>query len=162
MRLLPLIMLVLVPLASAQSVSLDVQGSCREFNVTVTLADFGEGCHDVKIDVTTPAGRVGRIYDPRSGWKSSIYYVNEGFCVSDGENASRIFHVFADTSYNELSFKGSVRHGSLTWDTGYYDIRGSCPVVETLDDIEVMFVLIIAIEIIVLGYVLWDILRRAF
>ena len=163
MRMLVLVLLSLlfiIPTSLGQEVSLDIEGECREFNVTVFLNDFGAGCYDIKIDVTTPAGRVGRIFDPREGWKSSIYYVNEGFCIEEGQNESKIFQVFADTSYNELSFKGSVRHGSLTWNTGYYDITGNCPEAEPHSDIVVIFIIIISIEIMLLGYVIFDILRR--
>ncbi len=115
--------------ALSQEVSMGIEGECMDYNVTVFLDGFGTGCYDVKIDVTTPAGRVGEIYDPREGWKSSFYYVNEGFCIQEDTNQTenKTFLLRATTSSGQISFSGTVRHGSVTWNTGYHDIVQDCP-----------------------------------
>jgi hypothetical protein len=144
-----------------QNILLDITGVCKEYNVTVTISDFEIGCYDVKVDITTPAGRVGKIFDHREGWKSSIYYVNEGFCVEEAnQSVSKMFQLQAETSSSELNFKGSIRHGSKIWTTGYYEVSNKCSQIEPQDDIVVLFIVIISIEIFLLGFVIYDIMRN--
>ena len=159
--LFPLILLFFVPSAFAQTASLGIEGTCREFNVTVSLHDFSEGCYDVKVDVTTPSGRVGRVFDPREGWKSSVYYVNNGLCIGNGQSGSGTFQLLADTRSTGLNFRGTVRQGSRTWDTDYHNIINACPIEHEADGVAVIFVSIICIELFILGFVIWDIVRKS-
>ncbi|MFH1364731.1 MAG: hypothetical protein ABIH52_03690 [Candidatus Aenigmatarchaeota archaeon] len=107
-------------------VSLFIEGTCREYNVTVTLDGFESACYDTKVDVTTDAGRVGRIFDSREGWKSSFFYVKEDLCVENG-SVNKTYQIKADTVSPQLNFAGSIRHGSQTWTTGYYEVGQDCP-----------------------------------
>lgn len=125
------IFLFLIPSALAQTVSLDVEGKCREFNVTVTLSSFEDACYDIKIDVTTSDGRVGEIFDPRQGWKSSFYYINEDLCVENNES-SKTYVLRADTDNPILNFAGFARLGSRDWVLGYSTVSQDCSTVEDL------------------------------
>jgi len=108
------------------NITLDIQGTCREFNVTVSVDTFNYGCYDVKIDVTTPAGRVGQIYDPMQGWKSSIYYVTDGLCLS-ADVSNETFQIYADTDYEQLFFLCKLRQSSSTWESEYFNVTQDCP-----------------------------------
>jgi hypothetical protein len=122
--------LVLIPGVSGEgeALGMDIQGVCRNYNVTLSLYGFPEGCYDVKIDVTSPAGRVGEIFDPREGWKSSFFYIREGFCVEESEGVVKnIYRLRTDSSSGVLNFAGSLRFGSRSWQTGYYSILQDCP-----------------------------------
>lgn len=127
-----IIIFILPQSAISQNLTMNIQGECMDYNVTVFLEGFGTGCYDVKIDATTPAGRVGEIYDPREGWKSSFYYVNEGLCIQEDPSQSNLTHnktflLRILSSSPQVSFKGTVRHGSVTWGTGYQDVVQDCP-----------------------------------
>lgn len=53
----------------------NVKGTCGEF--TITLHGNETGCWGVKIDAD------GRVFD--GGWKSSFYYIEDGYCDGFGE-----------------------------------------------------------------------------
>jgi hypothetical protein len=125
-----LVSLVFIPSALAQTVSLDVEGSCMEYNVTVTLRDFEDACYDVKIDVTSTDGRVGEIFDPRQGWKSGFYYVNGDLCVENNES-SRTYAV-RTTDESVLNFFGAARLGGRDWVSGYYTVTQQCATLEEI------------------------------
>ncbi len=117
-----------MPLAQAQSekITMDVKGSCVDYNVTLKTEGFENGCYDVKIDVKTlGTGRIGEIYDPMEGWKSSFYYIKDGFCVN-GEKDRKDFMVRAKT-YGDFSFVASLKMNSRTWTSDYYDVKQKCP-----------------------------------
>jgi len=139
-------------LVAGQNVSLEIQGQCMGYNVTVKTQGLGEGCYDVKIDVTTPAGRVGEIFDPRQGWKSSFFFVNEGLCIG-GQNTST-FQVRAGTT-QDLNFAGSLRFGSKTWDTGFYEIKQNCPITAGQDYQAFWIAALLAILVLVAGITLY-------
>ncbi|MBU0899053.1 MAG: hypothetical protein KKB03_00405 [Nanoarchaeota archaeon] len=112
----------IVPLVSAQSdLLLDIEGDCVYYNVTVS--DLEEACYNIKIDVTNENGRVGEVYDPREGWKSSYYYVNE-VCVASGGEIK--VHVRASED-SILNFRGTLKSGSSEWQSEYYEIVQNCP-----------------------------------
>jgi len=138
------------------TVSLDVAGTCQDYNVTVKLVDFPEACYDVKIDVTTSAGRVGEIFDPREGWKSSFYYVLEDFCTTYEPELEKVYHLRVSTRDPVLNFRGSVRYGSSTWNSGYAVVTQDCPeTVGILDDHVFWIVSGVAVIIILVGLVLY-------
>ncbi len=118
-----------VALEPPPSIMLDINGICKEFNVTVTVDMFDYGYYDVKIDVTNPElGRVGEIYDPVQGWKSSNYYISDGLHVTEDVN-SATFHVRANTDEEQLNFLCRLRETTSpwkTWDSEYYNINQSC------------------------------------
>ncbi len=121
-----LFMFVFSSVALAQNIKLDIDGSCKEYNVTLTASDISAGCYDAKIDMTTPSGRIGRIFDPREGWKSSIYFVNEALCVNTTE-ANRTFQLVTESTYENVNFAAKLRFGSNTWQSSYYEIKQDCP-----------------------------------
>jgi len=77
---LSLLILLFSAVSFAQKMDMDISGQCRNYDVTLIVNDLEEGCYDLKIDMTCPEGR-GEIYDPREGWKSSYYYIDEAFCI---------------------------------------------------------------------------------
>ena len=127
-RLALLLALLFVPLASAQQINLDINGVCREFNVTGIYTNLEKGCYDVKIDVTTKDGRVGEIFDPRLGWKSSFYYINENFCTEANLVNVHKYRMKADTDYGLLNFIVTLRNstGEQTWNSGYIEYTQDC------------------------------------
>ena len=68
--LLSVSLFLLVQTTAGQEVSLDISGDCQEYSVTLSASGLDNGCYDAKIDITSPSGRVGEIYDPQKGWKS--------------------------------------------------------------------------------------------
>jgi hypothetical protein len=120
-------LLVLLPVVGGEGLSLDIQGECKEYNVTLFLLGFMEGCYDVKIDVTTPAGRVGEIFDPREGWKSSFFYVKGDFCIEELGITNRTYKLRIVSNSGVLNFAASARSGSRSWSTGYYPVTQDCP-----------------------------------
>lgn len=116
------------------TIKLDIEGNCTEFNVTFIASNFSPGCYDIKIDVNSPTGRVGRIYDPRKGWKSSFFYIKDYFCIESQNNSSRhneTFKLKAESENQSLSFKGKLRQGSSSWESDFYTIDQNCPEKET-------------------------------
>ena len=109
--------------------------------------DFSSG-----IPVTSENGRVGRIYDPKEGWKSSFFYVREGVCVEDG-NGSRIFRVRADTNSPVINFRGSVRTDSKTWDSESFERVQDCPRVFPESDLVFWLAVLVPIAVILAGIV---------
>jgi len=133
-----------------KSITLDINGSCMEYNVTVSPDMFDYGCYDVKIDVTTANGRVGQIYDPMQGWKSSLYYVTDGMCL-DQDNNNATFQIYAATKYEELNFKCKLRAGDKIWESEYYTIQQTCPE-PPAESIEVILIVsLIAIVVLLVG-----------
>jgi hypothetical protein len=165
--LLALLVLPLAAAGAAEDFSLEISGSCRDYNVTIALEGFGAGCYDVKVDVTTAAGRVGRIFDPREGWKSSFFYVADDFCIEAPEapenategaasdetsKATRTYMLKADTPAEVLNFRGSLRHGSMTWETGYYEVVQDCPSsLPGEEDVPLFFLTILAVVAVILA-----------
>lgn len=123
-------LVLLTATAAAQNVSMDISGTCLDYDVTVYMEDFAPECYDVKIDVTNTAGRVGEIFDPREGWKSTMYYVDEDFCVSGGQLQGTTYKVRVDTNEKDLSFKASVRHRNKVVSSEYYDFEQDCLVIQ--------------------------------
>ena len=134
---------------SIASISLDISGTCKEFNVTLTASNFSEGCYDVKIDITTPSGRVGRIYDTKEGWKSSIYYIDEALCIGANESVvSEVFQMKAETSAKQLYFQPRLRAGSKTWESSHVSFEQDCPV-ESDNEILFLVSLIVILTLLV-------------
>ena len=154
-------LLFLIPSVLSQSIALDITGICRDYNVTMITRDFDPGCYDVKIEITTSDGRIGKIFDPRAGWKSSIYYIDQAFCI---ENENQIlnseYQLIAETSSKQLYFRGSIRRGSKIWTTEYYEIENKCSQYDPIDNMVVLFIAILSIEIIILGLVLYDLISN--
>jgi hypothetical protein len=116
------------PAVLAQDLTLEINGTCREFSVTVLADGFDHGCYDVKIDVTTHNGRVGEIFDPMQGWKSSVYYNYDALCIND-DVTSATFQVRALTDQETLNFLGKLRKtccGMPTTQSSYYNITQDC------------------------------------
>jgi len=141
---------------------LGIEGTCHEFNVTVSVDMFDYGCYDVKVDVFSPQeGRVGEIYDPVQGWKSSMYYIYDGLCI-DAETSNGTFKVRADTDAEELNFMARLRDtccGMPTWDSGYYNITQQCDSAPEGVGNESMLLVLLLVVLILLGgitfYVRW-------
>ncbi len=134
----------------AQNISLDIQGNCIEYNVTLVAAGLEEGCYDVKIDVTTQRGR-GEIFDPRQGWKSSFYYINEILCLENTTETSRTFQLRAPLG-DEVNFMAKLKSVSGTWESSYYTVEEKCPST-LLDEISTAVIAALAVILILLSAV---------
>ncbi|MFH1445249.1 MAG: hypothetical protein ABIF08_02080 [Nanoarchaeota archaeon] len=126
-----IVLFLIIPVVSAETnVVPYIEGNCMDYNVSATaLADEGrvsqleEGCYDIKVDITTPNGRVGEIYDPKEGWKSSYYYVNE-ICISAGDEITVQTRASQDPV---LNFKVTLKSGSSQWESKYQEVVQDCP-----------------------------------
>ncbi len=71
------VILMLSAAADAQEIdSVETEGNCTDFTVTVIAANLTEGCWDVKLDVP------GQI-ETEDGWKSTFYYKSQALCYPD-------------------------------------------------------------------------------
>lgn len=141
----------------AKDFTLEIEGKCMDYNITVS-GRLEEGCYDVKIDVTTPAGRVGEIFDLREGWKSSFFYVKEAFCIGKEEankTVNETFHVRANTPSGTLHFAGKLKSGSETLESGFYELEQDCPELPVREDGFAIVVTLVVIVILLAGITLY-------
>ncbi len=76
-----LLLLSFVAFSQVPQIDIDVEGACREFDITVRAAV--EDCWDVKIDVA------GVVLHP-DGWKSSFFYINNALCENEAQLKIRL------------------------------------------------------------------------
>ena len=137
-----LIFLLVIPMASAQELKIIyVQGKCLDYEIKIESEGLEEGCYDVKID--SPDGRIGEVYDTEEGWKSSYFYIEDGFCT-DKEN---VFEFRAKT-YEDFKIGAKIKDGSNTITTGYREISQRCPTIE--DEPAVFFLASLAALLVIL------------
>jgi len=155
-RILPIVLfLVLLPLVSAQDMSVGVYGNCHEFDVRISTRGFEPGCYDVKIDVDTPSGK-GEVYNPESGWKSSYYYINGDYCVQ--ENTSKTYKIRTDSD-EDFKILVKLRLNTTTLFSDYYNIHQNCPGEKEMPPEYFFLVVLLTILIILIGvvvYVKWN------
>lgn len=119
-------LLALLPLAQAQQIALLTDGTCVDHNVTIRLNDFEDGLYDVKIDALNSDGkRVGEIYDPLKGWKSSYFYVTDAMRV-EGEDNYGNFRIRAETR-GDFTVVISAKSGSTVWTSDPHTVKQDCP-----------------------------------
>ena len=140
--------LTLTSFASAQNISLTIEGECHEFNVTLKAVNLEEGCYDVKIEALSPESN-SEIFDPRKGWKSSFYYVDDGYC--GGEKTFRI----RTDSDQDLNFVAKLRRGQKTISSGYYEVKQNCPEEREMDVEYFFLVSLISILMILIGITIY-------
>lgn len=137
-------------LTSIQDIRLEINGICKEYNVTLTATGIDEACYDVKIDLTSPDGIAGSIFDPREGWKSSFYYIGSAFCTN--ETISKTFKMRTDSASDILNFQAKFRFGSSdVWSSGYYEFRQSCPAEQTYDTSKLVLAALVVILILLMA-----------
>jgi len=141
-----LFLIVFSSISFAQNITLQITGTCKEYNVTITATGFEEACYDVKIEaVSTKAS--SSIYDPREGWKSSFYYIDEALCNNTGS-----FQIRADDS-ETLHFLAKLRLDNNVWQSSYYEVQQSCPETDELFIFAVVLVVILILLVLVTFYV---------
>ena len=124
MKHLPVLLLILsVPLVLAQSekIVIEIEGTCINYNVTVSSDSLETGCYDVKINVRSPDGRIGEIYDPVEGWKSSFYYIKNGICSRE-----KVFRLRVK-SQKDFAVSAILKRGSRTWESDEIAVKQKCP-----------------------------------
>ncbi|MBN2331281.1 MAG: hypothetical protein JXC85_05700 [Candidatus Aenigmarchaeota archaeon] len=74
------IFLCIIPIfgRSQEITGVSVNGTCRDFVISVSAEGLGESCWDVKLDVP---GNV----DDGGTWRSSFYYIDKAICWPDDE-----------------------------------------------------------------------------
>ena len=108
-----ILFLLAMPVASAQEMKIIyVQGKCIDYNIKIEAEGLERGCYDLKID--SPDGRVGEVYDPDGGWKSSYYYLKNGYCTGK-ENVFR----FRAKTREDFEIGAKIRDRSQTITTEY-------------------------------------------
>jgi len=143
-----LILLIFSSIAFAQEISLDIQGTCKEYNITLFTSGI-DGCYDVKIELTSPDDITGSIFDPREGWKSSFFFIKEALCTN--ESASKAFAMRTDSTSATINFEAKLRPVSETevaWESGYYIFNQKCPI--TVDDTAFVFLVALIIVLVLL------------
>lgn len=143
------VVLLVLPVAIAEPVDLEIEGRCRHYNVTIK--NLSPGCYDVKIDITNQNGRVGEIFDPKVGWKSSFFYAKEICTENEITVETRVL-----TGDRILYFKGFLKSGSMEWESKYYTITQSCPVKKfVMDDFMFLSIVLVVILLLLIGVVLY-------
>ncbi|MDA3836006.1 MAG: hypothetical protein PF542_00125 [Nanoarchaeota archaeon] len=89
-----LLIILLIPIISAQTIHLDYPSKSSQENITfnLELKDFPAALYDVKIDITQNNKRISKIWDEK--WKSSMYYIND---VHFESNTSTFLLTVSDT-----------------------------------------------------------------
>lgn len=129
-------------------ITLSFEGNCREYNVTLVAENFEKGRYDVKVGIISEGGgrSSGRVYDPKQGWKSSYYYVDEVLRTENGSESVTL-KVQTDTAEN-VTMVGKLRKDGRTWKSGEYKISQDCPEPEQMT--RPLFLLIVLIAVLVL------------
>lgn len=154
--LVPLLLLFL-PMASAQELSFETEGKCQEFNVTVHTYDFEPGNYDVKVDVNSDGGRVGEIYDPVGGWQSTMYYVNGALEVKE-ENGRTYGNATVDISAdsrNNLTMFARLRQNDRTWTSEKREVTQNCPERENIESEKFILISLVAVLLILVGVTIY-------
>lgn len=138
-----LLLLLMLPGGLAADLPLAVEGRCREFTAFVPA----DRCGDVKVDVTTADGRVGQVYDPRGGWKSSVYFVQE-VCPQAGQLEVR---VRTETREPHLFFRASLREGEKMVTSDFVTVEQQC--LRTEDVTTFLLPVLVVILLLVAGVV---------
>lgn len=166
--LAPVLLLVFAPsiLAAGQEefrpgFTYTIMDFCKTYYVELNIFSSDISCYDVKIDITTPeGGRIGEIFDPREGWKSSYYYVDDDFCIKNNEsNETHTYKLRADTEESLIYFQFSIRKNTsseILWESNYFDIEPECIDTEQYPDDNLFWLGgLIALVVILAGVVLY-------
>lgn len=150
--LFPVIVLIFIQPTLAASVSLQIDGYCRDYNVTLTGQGLEATCYDVKIDVTSSSGRAGEILDPREGWKSTFFYIDQDFCMQENQSLSRTYQI--RTGMPEiLNFEGILRSEEKFWSTDFIQIAQDC---KGHDQLQLLLLtLVIVVLVMLIGIVVY-------
>jgi hypothetical protein len=143
----------MLPVAQAQQIALLTDGTCEEYNVTIRLNDFEDGHYDIKIDALNSDGRrVGEIYDPLKGWKSSYFYVTDAMFVQGEDNYGN-FNIRADTHKN-FNITISAKSQSTVWTSDSYEVKQDCPETEITEPPFFFLGLMVAVLLLVVAVAL--------
>lgn len=154
-RITPLILtfLLLTPLTVAQDLDFRVEGTCQNYNVTVLATDFTPGIYDVKVDVHSQGQRVGEIYDPAEGWKSTIYYLDGALQVEQNNNSPQrnvTVEITAQTR-NNITMYARLRRNDKTWTSQEKTITQNCPEPEPISPAKFFLAALAAVLLILVG-----------
>lgn len=140
----------------AENIELEIEGNCTNYNATVIARGFKQGCYDTKVDVTSPQGRVGFTYNPRKGWKSSFYYIEDYLCFDPNQTKERKEVKIKVNTKRNISFKGKLRKNQETWESDYYDIEQNCPKQKPTHEAGIVIIIsLIALWIILIGITIY-------
>jgi len=134
----------------AGDVKLEIQGSC--VNYTATVVNLSAGCYDIKVDATSVNGRIGEIFDPREGWKSSFFFVNN-ICI-EGGNVKFLLRTSEDET---LNFRATVKSNATSSEmqSSYVAVEQHCPVKQPEPIEYFLIVVLLSIVIVFAGIVLY-------
>lgn len=152
-----LVFYLFVPVVNGQQVTLETEGECREYDVTVLAEDFEPGMYDVKVEVYSDGERVGEIYDPIEGWQSTMYYLEGAIQVEETNNrttGNATVEVMTEIRDNITMF-ARLRHGDETWDSEDKEIVQDCPDLEPVEPTIFFAVALLALILISLGVLIY-------
>ncbi|MFB6076097.1 MAG: hypothetical protein ABEK17_03045, partial [Candidatus Aenigmatarchaeota archaeon] len=135
------------------NISIDYEGHCRDYNITLEASNFGEGIYDVKLNVkdSQNSRSSGMVYKPSMGWKSSFYYIQDIFRIYNG-TGNRTFKVKTNTE-EDFILIGKIRNKTDGWKTKEYQITQYCSGNEDPRRIYVLLILLISILVIQVGII---------
>jgi hypothetical protein len=122
----------------AYGISVDVSGTCKDFDVTVS-ADV-DGCYDVKIDTDAEVLH-------NDGWKSGFFYVKDALCSSDNYTTLKIR---MNTRGNVTAIAKLRQNNTLIAEE--FSINQSCPLLVSTEE---MFIILSIVIIASVSGVFW-------
>lgn len=146
--LLSIALAVLVLLLSALSIraqeitSVDAQGTCRDFTITVSTANLS-GCWDLKIDAPC------EIQDSNMNWQSCFFYLNNNLCSPESLASAKII---LDSSQPEVQATAKIRQNNTVIEKPF-TISQDCP--QDLSGIWTILVAVIIILVFGFGIAWW-------
>jgi len=126
------------PAFSQEMTSIQAQGNCRDFSITVTAEGITEGCWDVKLDVP------GQIKDKNGNWKSTFFYVDRVICAPE---TGAVLDVRLEGTQSSVEGTAKLRQGSKIVEMPFTIVQ-ACP--EPPASLEGFWVLFAAFAIIVI------------
>jgi hypothetical protein len=122
----------------ACGISVDVSGTCKDFDVTVS-ADV-DGCYDVKIDTDAEVLH-------NDGWKSGFFYVKDALCSSDNYTTLKIR---MNTRGNVTAIAKLRQNNTLIAEE--FSINQNCPLLVSNEE---MFLIVVLVIITAVSGIFW-------
>lgn len=140
MRFIFLFLLFCLVLSSITiAISVDVSGTCIDFDVTVS-ADV-DGCYDVKIDTDA------KVLHSDGNWRSAFFYVKDALCSPDNYTTLKI----RMNTYDNVTAIAKLRQNK-TLIAEEFSINQSCPPLISNEEI---FLILIVVMITTISGIFW-------
>ncbi|MBN1896144.1 MAG: hypothetical protein JW789_00265 [Candidatus Aenigmarchaeota archaeon] len=102
-------------------IAVEAEGSCRDFDVTVTAANLTEGCWDVKLDIP---GQINTGSESNEDWSSTFYYKDKAICYPETDEVT--LQLKLDSRDTTVMGTAKLRFDSRIIEKDF-SIQQSCP-----------------------------------